>query len=64
MENYIDLVFLISALRHISQESLFLKEEKVEEDIRFDIYDLLDFANKLIPFSELELLDGIKDINI
>lgn len=62
MESYIDLGFLISALRLISLESLFLKEEKVEEDIRFDIYDLLDFANKLIPFSELELLDKIKGI--
>ncbi|WP_295809741.1 hypothetical protein [uncultured Apibacter sp.] len=63
MESYTDLGCLLSALFHISQQSLFLKEEKVEEDIRIDIYNLLDFANKLIPFPELELLDEIKNIS-
>ena len=63
MESYTDLGCLLSALVHISQEAIFLKEEKVEESIRVDIYNLLDFVNKLIPFSELELLDKIKDFN-
>ena len=61
MGSYIDLGCLLSALVHISQQSLSLKEELVEEDIRIDIYNLLDFANKLIPFPKLEFLDKVKD---
>ncbi|MGM5630832.1 hypothetical protein O2K51_07995 [Apibacter raozihei] len=63
MESYTDLGCLLSALIRISQQSLFLKEELVDEEIRTDIYNLLDFANKLIPFPELELLDEISTIS-
>lgn len=61
MKSYTDLGCLISSLIHISQEALFLNEDKVEESVRVDIYNLLDLANKLIFFDELELLDRIKE---
>ncbi|WP_128330708.1 hypothetical protein [Apibacter sp. HY039] len=63
MESYTDLGCLLSALIRISKQSLFLKETLVDEEIRTDIYNLLDFANKLIPFPELELMDEIKNIS-
>lgn len=59
-ENYVQLGALLYSIIHISQKSLFFREEKLEEEVRTDIYNLLDIAKKLIPRSELEFLDEIR----
>ena len=59
-ENYVQLGSLLYSIIHISQKSLFFREEKLEEEVRTDIYNLLDIAKKLIPRSELEFLDEIR----
>lgn len=59
-ENYVQLGALLYFIIHISQKSLFFKVEKLEEEVRTDIYNLLDIAKKLIPRSELEFLDEIR----
>lgn len=57
---YQELGTFLHSLVNISQQSLFLEEEGLDNEIRIDIYNLLDMAKKIIPLTELEFLDEMR----
>ncbi len=58
--NYYQLGSTLLSIISISQKALFLDEDKLDDEVRIDIYNLLDLAKELIPWDELEFLDILR----